>query len=118
MCFLPRYLWPPASCSTVGQYMVAMGCMAVVFVAAVTFAAHHFNRAFVSGLRLNLDLCERTEELTHRTEALTQRTQELIEVNTRLEAEIAQREAAEKSAAPGAENGGARPANWRHRARL
>jgi signal transduction histidine kinase len=74
---------------------VAMGCMAVVFVAAVTFAAHHFNRAFVSGLRLNLDLCERTEELTHRTEALTQRTQELIEVNTRLEAEIAQREAAE-----------------------
>jgi signal transduction histidine kinase/ActR/RegA family two-component response regulator len=74
---------------------VAMGCMAVVFVAAVTFAAHHFNRAFLSGLRLNLDLSERTEELTHRTEALTQRTEELIAVNTRLEAEIAQREAAE-----------------------
>ncbi len=67
---------------------VAMGCMAVVFVAAITFAAHHFNRAFVSGLRLNLDLSKRTEELTRRTE-------ELITVNTRLQAEIAQREAAE-----------------------
>jgi signal transduction histidine kinase len=67
---------------------VAMGCMAVVFVAAVTFAAHHFNRAFVSGVRLNLDLSKRTEELTKRTE-------ELIAVNTRLEAEIVQREAAE-----------------------
>jgi signal transduction histidine kinase len=67
---------------------VAMGCMVVVFVAAVTFAAYHFNRAFVSGLRLNLDLSERTEELTKRTEELTS-------VNTRLEAEIAQREAAE-----------------------
>jgi hypothetical protein len=42
---------------------VAMGCMAIVFAAAVTFAAHHFNRAFVSGLCLNLDLSERTEEL-------------------------------------------------------
>jgi hypothetical protein len=42
-----------------------------VFVAAVTFAAHHFNRAFVSGVRLNLDLNQRTEELMHRTEELT-----------------------------------------------
>ena len=67
---------------------VAMGCMAVVFSAAVTFAACHFNRAFVRGLRLNLDLSKRTAELTKRTE-------ELIAVNTRLEAEIAQREAAE-----------------------
>src|SRR5215813_10883009 len=67
---------------------VAMGCMTVVFAAAVTFAAHHFNRAFVSGLRLNLDLSDRTEELT-------QRTEELIAVNTRLEAEITQRQAAE-----------------------
>jgi signal transduction histidine kinase len=67
---------------------VAMGCMAVVFVAAVTFAAYHFNRSFVSGLRLNLDLSERTEELTKRTE-------ELIAVNARLEAEIVQRETAE-----------------------
>ena len=67
---------------------VAMGCMAVVFVAAVTFAAHHFNRTFVRGVRLNLDLKERTEELTKRTE-------ELIAANARLEAEIAQREAAE-----------------------
>jgi signal transduction histidine kinase/ActR/RegA family two-component response regulator len=67
---------------------VAMGCMALVFVAAVTFAANHFNRAFVSGMRLNLDLSERTEELTKRTE-------ELIAVNARLEAEIAQRETAE-----------------------
>jgi signal transduction histidine kinase len=67
---------------------VAMGCMAVVFVAAVIFAALHFNRAFVSGVRLNLDLSERTEELTKRTE-------ELITANTRLQAEMAQREAAE-----------------------
>src|ERR1700730_13502226 len=67
---------------------VGMGCMAVVFIAAVTFAAYHFNRAFVRGLRLNLDLSKRTAELTKRTE-------ELIAVNTRLEVEIAQREAAE-----------------------
>src|SRR5215831_1541642 len=67
---------------------VAMGCMALVFVAAVTFAAYHFNRAFLSGVRLNLDLFDRTEELTNRTK-------ELIEVNTRLQAEMAQREAAE-----------------------
>src|ERR1700674_3727981 len=60
---------------------VAMGCMALVFVAAVTFAAHHFNRAFVSGMRLNLDLSERTEELTA--------------ANSRLEAEVAQRKVAE-----------------------
>jgi signal transduction histidine kinase/ActR/RegA family two-component response regulator len=66
----------------------AMGGMAVVFVAAVTFAAHHFNRSFVRGLRLNLDLSERTEELTRRTEELTA-------VNSRLEAEIAQREVTE-----------------------
>src|SRR6516165_1940309 len=71
-----------------GKLYVAMGCMAVVFVAAVTFAAHHFNRAFLSGVRLNLDLSDRTEELTRRTN-------ELIEANTRLQSEIAQREAAE-----------------------
>ena len=67
---------------------VAMGCMALVFVAAVTFAAHHFNRAFVAGVRLNLVLGERTEQLTKRTEALTA-------ANLRLEAEIAQRKVAE-----------------------
>ena len=67
---------------------VAMGCMALVFAAAVTFAAHHFNRAFVSGFRLNVDLAKRTEDLTRQTEELTV-------VNSRLEAEIAQRENAE-----------------------
>jgi signal transduction histidine kinase/CheY-like chemotaxis protein len=67
---------------------MAMGCMAVVFVGAITFAALHFNHAFVSGLRLNLDLSKQTKELTKRTE-------ELVAVNTRLQAEIAQREAAE-----------------------
>ena len=67
---------------------VAMGCMALVFVAAVTFAAHHFNRAFLSGVRLNLDLGERTKELTTRTEELTA-------ANAQLEAEIAQRKVAE-----------------------
>jgi signal transduction histidine kinase/CheY-like chemotaxis protein len=67
---------------------VAMGCMALVFVAAVTFAANHFNRAFVSGMRLNLDLNERTEELT-------QRTEELTALNARLEGEITQRKVAE-----------------------
>jgi hypothetical protein len=64
----------------------AMGCMTVVFAGAVTFAARHFNRAFVGGLRLNLDLSERTKELTQRTE----------------------------SAAPSPENGSAWPANRRH----
>jgi signal transduction histidine kinase/CheY-like chemotaxis protein len=67
---------------------VAMGCMAVVFIAAVTFAAYHFNRAFVRGLRLNLDLSERTGELAHRTEELTT-------LNSRLEAEIRQRKITE-----------------------
>jgi len=71
-----------------GKLSVAMGCMAIVFVAAVTFAAHHFNRAFLSGVRLNLHLSDRTEELT-------ERTRELIEVNTRLKEEMAQREAVE-----------------------
>jgi signal transduction histidine kinase/CheY-like chemotaxis protein len=60
---------------------VAMGGMLVVFVAALTFAAHHFNSAFVRGLRLNLDLSERTEELTA--------------LNARLEREITQRKVAE-----------------------
>ena len=67
---------------------VAMGCMALVFIAAVTFAAYHFNRAYVGGVRLNLVLSERTEQLSKRTEALTA-------ANSRLEAEIAQRKAAE-----------------------
>lgn len=71
-----------------GTLYVSMGCMALVFAAAVTFAAHHFNRSFVRGLRLNLDLSERTDELTRRTE-------QLITVNTQLQAEIAQREDAE-----------------------
>ena len=66
----------------------AMGGMTVVFVAALTFAAYHFNRAFVRGLRLNLDLSERTGELAHRTEELTT-------LNSRLEAEISQRKIAE-----------------------
>ena len=67
---------------------VAMGCMAILFIAAVTFAAHQFNRAFVGGVRTNLNLDERTKELTKRTEELTT-------ANSRLEAEIAQRKAAE-----------------------
>src|SRR5215831_2756683 len=67
---------------------VAMGCMVIAVVAAVTFEAHHFNRTFLRGVRLNLDLFDRTEELTKRTE-------ELIEANTRLQAEMTQREAAE-----------------------
>jgi len=71
-----------------GTVYVAMGCMVVVFAAAVTVAALHFNCSFINGWRLNLDLSRRTNQLTKRTE-------ELIEVNRRLEAEIAQREAAE-----------------------
>ncbi len=67
---------------------VTMGVMLVVFVAALTFAAHHFNGAFVRGLRLNLDLSERTAELT-------QRTEELTALNARLEGEITQRKVAE-----------------------
>jgi signal transduction histidine kinase/CheY-like chemotaxis protein len=68
---------------------VAMGCMALVFTAAVTFAAYHFNRAFVNGLRLNLDLADRTAELIRQTAELTT-------TNSRLQSEIAQREFAEK----------------------
>ena len=67
---------------------MAMGCMILVFAAAVTFAAYHFNRAFERGLRLNLDLSERTGDLKKRTE-------ELIAINARLQTEIAQREIAE-----------------------
>ena len=67
---------------------LAMGGMTVVFVAALTFAAYHFNRAFVRGSRLNFDLSERTGELAHRTEELTT-------LNSRLEAEISQRKIAE-----------------------
>ena len=67
---------------------VAMGCMVVVFVGAVTFAAHHFNHAFLNGVRLNLDLRDRTEELTKRTDELTA-------ANSRLETEITQRKVAE-----------------------
>jgi signal transduction histidine kinase/CheY-like chemotaxis protein len=67
---------------------VAMGGMLVVFVAALTFAGRHFNRAFIRGLQLNLELSERTEELT-------QRTEELTALNARLEGEIAQRKVAE-----------------------
>src|SRR6516162_3213192 len=60
---------------------VAMVCMVVVFVGAVTFAAHHFNHAFLTGVRLNLNLRDRTEELTA--------------ANSRLETEITQRKVAE-----------------------
>ena len=67
---------------------VAMGCMTVVFAGAVTLAAYYFNRAFERGFRLNLDLAERTGDLTKRTE-------ELIAANARLQTEVAQREAAE-----------------------
>jgi signal transduction histidine kinase len=67
---------------------VAMGCMTVVFAGAVTLAAYYFNRAFERGFRLNLDLAERTGDLTKRTE-------ELIAANARLRTEVAQREAAE-----------------------
>ena len=67
---------------------VAMGCMVVVFVGAVTFAAHHFNHAFLTGVRLNLNLRDRTEELTKRTDELTA-------ANSRLETEITQRKVAE-----------------------
>src|SRR3984893_4348767 len=67
---------------------VTMGVMLVVFVVALTFAAHHFNSALVRGRRLSLHLSERTEELT-------QRTEELTALNARLEGEIAQRKVAE-----------------------
>jgi signal transduction histidine kinase/ActR/RegA family two-component response regulator len=95
--YLPAFLFYayfsvlPLACGFLlagGTLFVAMGCMALVFAAAVTFAAHHFNRSFVRGLRLNLDLSERTDELTRRTE-------QLVAVNTQLQAEIAQREDAE-----------------------
>jgi C4-dicarboxylate-specific signal transduction histidine kinase len=62
--------------------------MALLFIAAVTFAANHFNGVFISGVRTNLNLDERTKQLT-------KRTGELAAANSRLESEITQRKAAE-----------------------
>jgi signal transduction histidine kinase len=59
----------------------AMGGMLVVFVAAMTFAAYNFSRAFANGAQLNVDL--------------TKRTKELVETNAQLAAEMRQRKAAE-----------------------
>jgi hypothetical protein len=88
---------------------VAMGCMALVFVAAVTFAAHHFNRAFVSGMRLNLDLSERTEELTQRDRG-ADRCKFTIGSGNR------STKGYRGSIAPSTENGSPRAADRRHRA--
>ena len=60
----------------------------LVLLGTAMTVGHHFNRAFVGGVRLNLVLGQQTEQLTTRTEAL-------IAANSRLEAEIAQRKMAE-----------------------
>lgn len=61
---------------------IVHGDMIVVFAAAMTLAAYNSTRAFSTGLRLNLDLTEKTRELTA--------------ANKRLEREIEQRRAAEE----------------------
>jgi signal transduction histidine kinase/ActR/RegA family two-component response regulator len=61
---------------------IVHGDMIVVFAAAMTLAAYNSTRAFANGLRLNLDLIDKTTELTA--------------ANERLEAEIEQRRAAEE----------------------
>jgi signal transduction histidine kinase len=57
------------------------GDMMLVFTAAVTLAAYHSTRVFANGLQLNLDLTEKTNQLSA--------------ANTRLKLEIAQRKIAE-----------------------
>jgi signal transduction histidine kinase len=57
------------------------GDMMVVFAATITLAAYHSARGFATGLHLNLDLTERTRELTA--------------ANSRLELEMVQRRVAE-----------------------
>jgi signal transduction histidine kinase/ActR/RegA family two-component response regulator len=75
----------PASLPLAGRFFLdgwtVHGDLMVVFAAVMTLAAYNSTRAFTNGLRLNLDLTERTEELTA--------------ANTRLETEMAQRRAAE-----------------------
>jgi signal transduction histidine kinase len=76
----------PASLPLAGRFFldgwVVHGDMIVVFAAAMTLAAYNSTRAFGNGLRLNLDLTEKTRELTA--------------ANEQLEAEIKQRRAAEE----------------------
>jgi signal transduction histidine kinase/ActR/RegA family two-component response regulator len=60
---------------------VVHGDLTVVFAAAMTLAAYNSTRVFANGLRLTLDLTEKTGEL--------------IDANQRLEREIEQRRAAE-----------------------
>jgi hypothetical protein len=91
-----------------GKLYVAMGCMVVVFVAAVTFAAHHFNRAFLSGVRLNLDLFDRTEEPDERAD----RGKHIIAIGN------SSTRGRGDSTAPSSEDGGAWPANREHRTRF
>jgi signal transduction histidine kinase/CheY-like chemotaxis protein len=75
----------PASLPLAGRFFLdgwmVHGDMMVVFAAAVTLAAYHSTRVFVNGLRLNLDLTDKTEQLTN--------------ANARLQTEIEQRRVAE-----------------------
>src|SRR5439155_1885887 len=57
------------------------GDMMVVFAVTITLAAHNSARGFATGLRLNLDLSERTRDLTA--------------ANSRLEIEVVQRRVVE-----------------------
>jgi signal transduction histidine kinase len=61
---------------------IVHGDMIVVFAAAMTLAAYNSARVFANGLRLNLDLAEKTEELTA--------------ANHRLQHEMEQRRAVEE----------------------
>jgi signal transduction histidine kinase/CheY-like chemotaxis protein len=75
----------PASLPLAGRFFLdgwpVHGDMMVVFAVAITLAAYKSSRGFVSGLRLKLDLMEKTTQLTA--------------ANRRLEGEMAQRRMAE-----------------------
>jgi signal transduction histidine kinase/CheY-like chemotaxis protein len=75
----------PASLPLAGRFFLdgwtVHGDMMVVFATAITLAAYNSTRASADGLRLNLDLSEKTKELGA--------------TNSRLEREITQRRAAE-----------------------
>jgi signal transduction histidine kinase/CheY-like chemotaxis protein len=65
---------------------VVHGDMIVVFAAAMTLAAYNSARVFTNGLRLNLDLAEKTRELT----AANQRLQYEVEQRRAVEEQLRQ----------------------------
>jgi signal transduction histidine kinase/CheY-like chemotaxis protein len=86
-CHIPTFVAYvfPASLPLAARFFMGgwpvHGDMMVVFAVAITIAAYNSSRGFATGLRLNLDLIERTKQLAA--------------ANARLELEIGQRRAVE-----------------------